>query len=324
MPNLLKTSYVNISNKDKRVIDMNALMELKLEKMREEEQRKAQENFVAGLNAEVIDPDGEVLGEGAEGDSFTEGLFADDGQPLYDPDGNENSENPEGVYGDAGEGAHQSAAHTGVRNGSAEFIEKANREAASIIEDAQIKAKQIIDEATEKAGRDADGIYAEANERGYNEGFEKASLEYEQKKAELDAKAKELESLYGQKLEEMESELVDTITDVYQHIFNIDLSNNREILLHLIENTMRKIESTKSYLIHVSSDDAAFVNMQKKILEEAATLPDSIVEVIEDMSLGKNECFIETDGGIFDCGVDTELTELSNKLKILSYEKNIE
>ena len=40
MPNLLKTSYVNISNKDKRVIDMNALMEAKLEKMRQEELKK--------------------------------------------------------------------------------------------------------------------------------------------------------------------------------------------------------------------------------------------------------------------------------------------
>ena len=61
--------------------------------------------------------------------------------------------------------------------------------------------------------------------------------------------------------------------------------------------------------------------MQKKVLEAAATHPDSIVEVIEDISLSKNQCFIETDGGIFDCGLDTELTELSNKLKVLSYEK---
>ena len=35
MPNLLKTSFVNIANKDKRVIDMNALMEKKLEIMKD-------------------------------------------------------------------------------------------------------------------------------------------------------------------------------------------------------------------------------------------------------------------------------------------------
>lgn len=30
---------------------------------------------------------------------------------------------------------------------------------------------------------------------------------------------------------------------------------------------------------------------------------------------------IETDGGIFDCGVDTQLAELTNRLRVLSYEK---
>ena len=45
------------------------------------------------------------------------------------------------------------------------------------------------------------------------------------------------------------------------------------------------------------------------------------MEVIEDISLRKNECLIETEGGIFDCGLGTQLAELSRKLRLLSYEK---
>ena len=117
---------------------------------------------------------------------------------------------------------------------------------------------------------------------------------------------------------------METITDIYQYIFDVDLSGQRQILLHLIEGTMRRIEGTKSFLVHVSPEDTAYVNMQKKTLEAAATLPDSVVEVIEDISLSKNQCYIETDGGIFDCGLDTELTELTTKLRLLSYDKNKE
>ena len=45
------------------------------------------------------------------------------------------------------------------------------------------------------------------------------------------------------------------------------------------------------------------------------------VEVVEDATLGKNDCLIETENGIFDCGLGTQLAELRQKLKLLSYEK---
>lgn len=37
------------------------------------------------------------------------------------------------------------------------------------------------------------------------------------------------------------------------------------------------------------------------------------MDIIEDMTLAKNECMIETDNGIFDCGLGTELSELKTE-----------
>ena len=51
-----------------------------------------------------------------------------------------------------------------------------------------------------------------------------------------------------------------------------------------------------------------------------APAPNSTVEIVEDMTLGKGECMIETESGIFDCGLGTQLSELRQKLKLLSYE----
>jgi len=45
------------------------------------------------------------------------------------------------------------------------------------------------------------------------------------------------------------------------------------------------------------------------------------LEIAEDMTLSPTQCYIETDNGIYDCSLDTELAELSRKLKLLSYEK---
>ena len=46
-----------------------------------------------------------------------------------------------------------------------------------------------------------------------------------------------------------------------------------------------------------------------------------MIEIIEDIALVKGDCLIETDGGIFDCGISTQLEELSKKLRVLSFEK---
>ncbi len=284
---------------------MNALMEAKLEKMRREQQEAAQASFVAGLNAEVIGDD-EFIGE--------------DGADALLADMDEGGESGEAE-------GEETEVKKPVRRPAADMsalIEKANQEAAAIIAEANDNANRIIDEARAEAESTRQAVFEDADSRGYAEGSQRAREELEVAKAELAQKAQQLEEEYMNKYSSMEAELVDTITDIYQHIFDVDLSGQRQILLHLIEGTMRRIEGTKSFLVHVSSDDAAYVGMHKKTLEAAATLPDSLVEIVEDISLAKNQCFIETDGGIFDCGLDTELTELTQKLRILSYEKNTE
>lgn len=122
-------------------------------------------------------------------------------------------------------------------------------------------------------------------------------------------------------VDELEPQFVDTITGIYEHIFHVELGEYREILAHLITTTMRKAESNKVFLIHVSKEDYPYVSMQKKQIATGATAPNSTVEIVEDITISPNECLIETEGGIFDCGLGTQLSELRQKLKLLSYEK---
>jgi flagellar assembly protein FliH len=83
---------------------------------------------------------------------------------------------------------------------------------------------------------------------------------------------------------------------------------------------MRNIEG-RSLLVHVSKEDYPYISMQKKQLVSESVSSSTEVDIVEDASLSKNECFIETEAGIFDCGLGTQLSELSQKLKLLSYEK---
>ena len=84
---------------------------------------------------------------------------------------------------------------------------------------------------------------------------------------------------------------------------------------------MREIDETKDFMLHVSPEDYKEVRAAKAMLTSESLVGNATVEIIEDMTLSKNECLIETGGGIFDCSLGTELEQLKKELKLLSYEK---
>ena len=70
-----------------------------------------------------------------------------------------------------------------------------------------------------------------------------------------------------------------------------------------------------------SEDDYDDVIDEKDSLDACITSPSTTMEIIEDPLLKENECMIESDSGIFDCSLGVELSELSRKLKLLSFDR---
>ena len=228
---------------------------------------------------------------------FISGLAADEVEALVTDTG-DGEENPQtsGNVIKAGEDLQK-------------LKEEAEAEAQKIIEDAKAKAESILADARAQA----EAQKADALEQARRQGQQEAKAEAERAEAQRAAE-------YQKRIDELEPQFVDTITGIYEHIFDVDLHSYREVLCYLISATMRKTEDNRSFLVHVSKEDYPYVSMQKKQIMAGATAPNSTVEIVEDMTLGKGECMIETESGIFDCGLGTQLSELRQKLKLLSYE----
>lgn len=186
---------------------------------------------------------------------------------------------------------------------------------------AELEAARIISEAEEKAEGIRNAAHEQGKKTGYDEGYANGLAQMMEKEQELQEKERLLEEEYQKKIDELEPQFIDALTGIYEHIFHVELKNYREIIVHLISGAVRKIEGTRDFIVHVSKDDYPYVSMQKKQIQAAVTAPNSSVEIIEDLTLAKSECMIETGGGIFDCSLGTELKELTAKLKLLSYEK---
>ena len=203
------------------------------------------------------------------------------------------------------------------------LIEQANSRAEQIIAEANAQAQQIIAETKAQSQADANMALEQAQQQGYTKGYsegnQKAVQEAQAKMAELSEKEVAMEQEYQDKLGNMEPYLVDKLTDIYDHIFAVDLSEYRNVIFHLISNTLHALENTDTYLIHVSEQDYQFVSMQKAQIAEDGGVKPSMLEFVEDRTLGKNECLIETPDGIYDCSLSVQLSELKRKLLLLSY-----
>ena len=204
-------------------------------------------------------------------------------------------------------------------------------------EDASVSAAQaqaMVDEAKENAEiiladakEEADQIREEARAEGYNEGYEQGAREarqeeerkYAAKCAELDARAASLEKEYRRKSDELEPALVDKIADIYTMVTGARLENDRKTITYLLKRALTNLDSSRSYIVHVSAQDYDNVQARKEDLSRGTGIQPDRFEVVEDLTLKPNDCMIESEGGIWDCSLGSQLEMLTAELKILSY-----
>ena len=293
--NLYKSSWVVVSNDEKCVIDSNSRLERRIEEL--EELRRARMNVPTGYGE-----------EGEDGEAqFVSGLG---GEEL------------DALLADHAEGAESSIIKAGAPQEKGPDLEEIKAQAQAMLDDAQAQIDEMRAAAEQEIERQRRQAVEEGNRQGYEVGHQQGMAELDDMKQALMIEKRQLEEEYDRMIENLEPRFIDTITEVYSHIFGIELADNRDILVHLIDATLRQVESSRTFIVHVSQEDYPFVNMQKQELTETATAGKGIVEIIEDIALGQGACLIETDGGIFDCGIDTQLQALNNKLRVLSFEKS--
>lgn len=186
-----------------------------------------------------------------------------------------------------------------------------------LLEDAKTQADEIIKQAEQTAENLKQQAYHEGKKQGYDEGYAHAMADVETLKLEVEAHRKETDDKYQRQLEEMEPVLVDTIVNVVQKVFKIKFEDSKNIIVHLVRNTIGQIENSREYIIKVSKTDYPYVVKYKEIIEKSVVQASNI-SIVEDVMLAKNQCMIETDGGVFDCSLDTQLDNLIKTLKILS------
>lgn len=207
---------------------------------------------------------------------------------------------------------------------TAQSQEDVNNQIAAALEEANEQAQTIRDEANEvlaQAHMEARKIIEDAKRTGYEHGAQNAREEYNAKADELardyEAKKAQLEKEYNDMKASMEPELVETITEVFKKITYTVAEDNKDIIIGLINGVMKNTDISNEFIIKVSPEDYKFlVNNQGKIY--CSVSKEVTMDIVEDATMKKNQCIIESDTGVYDCSLDIELNNLIEDIKLLS------
>ncbi len=349
--NILKSWFAPQTPEKTVVIDTNNRMVTRLQEyeeqkrqeqkalMGEEDNPDSEGEFVAGLFAEKIetftDEEGNVVYQSENGEEVTK-IFDSNFEESNDT-GNVETQ----PYMMSTKSAEEMHAQWQELEKEKECLELAKTEYAKL-EEALLQKKEEMEQAEQRllektaeteaeceqklaaANEEADRIRRDAKADGYQEGYEeahqKAMEELDAGKKSLEQEREQLKREYDDMVQELEPQFAKTFCDLYRHIFHVDFSNYQDIVTQLILSTFQGIDSGKNFIVHVSKADYERVNEQKKRLQEVIVNNGSI-EVIEDYTLKETECLIETEGGIIDCSLDTQLEQLEKEIKLLAYKR---
>ena len=186
-------------------------------------------------------------------------------------------------------------------------------EAERIINEAKDKARSIEKEVEEKAAQK----YEEARDKGYKEGYDDG---YDTGKAEVERLVDRLNVIVTESvqkrhniIEETEQQIINLILLIAKKVIKVISENQKNVVINNTIQALRKLRSRGDIAIRVNLADLELSSKHKRDFIEMVEGIKS-VRILEDATVDKGGCIIETDFGNIDARISSQLNEISDKI----------
>jgi flagellar assembly protein FliH len=186
-----------------------------------------------------------------------------------------------------------------------ERIEEMNRLYEETIDNAKEEAQKILSQSYEKSEEIMEKAREDGFEQGIKEGFEEGKGKADsiikealaiKKQAEVNAK-----SLVGQ----LEEDIVKLTISTIEKILDKVVEENHDTILGLIKLGLEKCAFTEDLVLRVSVEDYDFaIGSKDRILALSQNIND--ISIVQDKSLKKGGCIIDTPSGSIDSSIETQ------------------
>jgi flagellar assembly protein FliH len=203
-------------------------------------------------------------------------------------------------------------------------VKRKNNQAQKIRQDAEDQAQLILAEARQKAAdleNDIKGRVTqterEADARGYAEGHARG---YEEGRAEVQRLVESLHGIITRAIEkrneiiqEAETQIINLVLLIVKKVIKVISENQKNVVINNVVQALRKLKSRGDVVIRVNLADLELTSEHVKDFMKMVENVKSIT-VLEDSSVDRGGCIIETDFGQIDARISSQLHEIEERI----------
>lgn len=198
----------------------------------------------------------------------------------------------------------------------------AEKKAAEIIKNAQEQAADIV----AKAKAEQDGLREASRKEGYDNGHEEGyKAGNDEVERLVDRMHKILEAVMSRRediLNETEQQIVELVILMTRKVVKIISENQKSVVMANVLQALKKVKGRGDVTIRVNLGD---VKLTTEHIQDFIRQVENVknITVLEDSSVEKGGCVVETDFGAIDARISSQLTELETKILEISPVKSV-
>ena len=204
------------------------------------------------------------------------------------------------------------------------IIKEKNDEAQLIKMNAEDDARDILEKATAEAQRIEEGIaekekkiISEARVIGYkdgwDEGINKANGEVERLTERMHDMINGIINKRTSIFIEAEQQIISLVLSIARKVIKVLSENQKNVVINNVIHSLKKLSTRKNIAIRVNLADLELTTQYKeKFIKIAET---DNIKILEDTTVDKGGCIIETDFGTLDARISSQLHEIEDRVQ---------
>jgi len=179
------------------------------------------------------------------------------------------------------------------------------------------EARNEADALREKVEEEINSIQKDAEKKGFEKGREEG---YQSGKSEVERLVEQLHGMLNKIIEkrneiidETESQLVNLVLLIARKVIKVISENQKNVVINNVIQALRKLKSRGEVLIRVNLED---VELTSEHVKDFMRMVENVrsVTVVEDSTVDKGGCIIESDFGEIDARITSQMSEIEEKI----------
>lgn len=186
-------------------------------------------------------------------------------------------------------------------------------DAEKIIQDAKDEAERIIKSAESQEEIIKNRSSQEGYDNGYKDGFKSGEDEQNRLVERIHKIIETIMTRRQEILKETEAQIVELVVLMTRKVVKVISENQKSVIANNILAALNKVKSRGEVILRVNMEDAKIAT--QNLMEFTKRVENvSKITIIEDSSIEKGGCIVETDFGEIDATIQSQLHEIESKI----------